>query len=165
MCETGCLDCQPLVDTAPEIDGFKIELVSCNLLTPTTRKFIYEITPVGSPPRDISNILVCLCPDAYVENSCELTVTDSAQPTCEFETNPNAEGNPVKCQGIKFEGLGDNKETGDMITISFLVDDQLVTVKPIEIGYKAATFDFIWEVCGPSCNIQPVKKRKRGIKF
>ena len=167
MCNQGCQDCQPLIDKAPNSDpnvsGFQIELISCEMITPTNREFIYEITPVGTPPNSISNILICLCPESFVE--CEVTVPDpdpENPPTCFFETNPNAGGNPVKCQGVKYENLGENNDPDSLITVSLTVKDEEITVEPIQIGYKAATPSYIWTVCGPSCGTE---NRIRGIKF
>ncbi len=169
MCSPGCEGCEPLIDkkpdSSPQVPGFQIELISCDLINTSIRQFIYEITPVdGTPPRDISNILLCLCPAAFVD--CNVTVTDTqATPICSFEQNPQS--NPLVCDwGIKFESLGENKEPGSLITLVISVQDQEIIVEPIQIGYKAGQEgEFIWEVCGPICKQQPLDFRKRGISF
>jgi len=168
LCSPGCEGCEPLVDkkpdTSPTVPGFEIELVSCELINPTTREFIYKITPVdGEPPRSISNILLCLCPAGFID--CDVTVNiETVSPKCSFEPKP--QGNPIECDwGVKFEDLGENKLEGSEITLFITVDDQDITVEPIQIGYKAGEGEFIWEVCGPICKQQPLDLRKRGISF
>ena len=166
-----CELCPP--NSSVDIEGgFRIELIDC-ILNNNNRQFKYEVTPVADPDtiKDISNILGCLCQEAFVSCNVEVTSPDPEKPPkSEFETNPNASGNPIACQGVKFENLGENKIPGSVITLFITVNDNLTTVVPdFTIAYKAGQLNFVWNVCGPECNgngpIPPSGRRRRGIEF
>lgn len=168
-------------DRTQTLHGWEISLVQPAGNIPSST-FQYSIVRQAGFPtsRQISNILICLCPDITnaerlaLLKSCSYSVyyDDNSSETfndCYIEntiTPPAA--NPAECRGLKFDdipsGSGDTEQT--QVVLNFTLTETL-PVGPVRIGLKAGPSDTsgVWEnICGPVCEPVPAPPT-RGIMF
>lgn len=141
--------------------------------------FQYDIVKREDPPasEQISNVLVCLCPDitdaarTALLKSCSATVsyddgsTQSLSNCFVENTIESPDINPATCKGVMFDnippGEGGVEQTHIFLSLAFT---KALPVGPINIGFKtdSSTLSGVFEgICGPIC--VPVIPTTRGI--
>ncbi len=167
-----------LCDRTRTLHGWQITLTqpASNVSSNT---FQYNIVRVAGFPtsRQISNILICLCPNITNEErtallaSCSYTVfydncSSKTLNKCFVQniiTPPEA--NPAECRGLKFDNIpsGKGKVEQTRIVLNFTLKEAL-PIGPVNIGFKAglSATSGVWEgICGPVC--EPIIPSTRGI--
>ena len=160
-------------DRTQTLHGWEITLVK-PINNKPSNIFQYKVVRKTRFPksRQISNILICLCPDITdaerkaLLNSCSCLVyyaDRSCKKLCDcFIQNTIAPyaANPARCKGLKFNNIpskgGGAEQT--RIVLTFTLTEAL-PVGPVKIGFKAGrseTCDVWKNICGPVCEPIPV---------
>lgn len=155
------------------LHGWRIRLVNPIGNAPS-KIFQYSIIRVQGFPtsRQISNILICLCPDitdaertALLE-SCSYTVYYNDGSCKELSdcfiknTIEPPASNPVGCKGLKFDDIphGEGHVEQTQIVLNFTLTEPL-PIGSVNIGLKAgpSPTSGVWgNICGPVCKPVPV---------